>query len=227
MHSTDHRCNCAVTAENLVSCCRYLLEPGCTSGVLGGHLGEVNFLRNYVKQVSEPRSCKCQVRLPWPYLERYKSSEVGDYSALQPLVYRLLPQLHNAIWKPGAGELNVSIYLCIRVCIHPFLSHLFLDLFYIYSDFDLCQCFLLVEKSDLFINALVYVQAVGASWASSSSVYHISCWLCVLSKNYICVLKQQGHPGKEGPAGEKGAQVSQNVDLPNVPPCIIKSYRFY
>lgn len=64
MHSTDHRCNCAVTAENLVSCCRYLLEPGCTSGVLGGHLGEVNFLRNYVKQVSEPRCCKCQVRLP-------------------------------------------------------------------------------------------------------------------------------------------------------------------
>lgn len=59
------------------------------------------------------------------------------------------------------------------------------------------------------------MEAVGASWASFS-VCRLGDWLRDLSKNDIFVVNHQGHPGKEGPAGEKGAQVSLNVDLNTV-----------
>lgn len=42
----------------------------------GGHLGEAFFLRNHLKHVSEPGSCKCQLRILRAFLGRCKSSRV-------------------------------------------------------------------------------------------------------------------------------------------------------
>lgn len=94
---------------------------------------------------------------------------------------------------------SVSISPCLSVFIH----------------------FCLIDFDIYFTYAATWLSASAACWSSQI------CSGCGLSggrrsffsvphrfQTDICVLKQQGHPGKEGPAGEKGALVSQNGDLP-------------